>query len=111
MLWFRFLMALPQASALHDFVEKDEKQALADCVSRSLAETQAQAGNHDETIAAADAGAELAEVLQRHAAQRRDTQVGVVSSVTLPSLVCRSNSSKLPDTLRSGAIGRCFAFN
>lgn len=31
------------ATALHNFVEKDEKAALADCVTTVLTETQAQA--------------------------------------------------------------------
>jgi hypothetical protein len=64
-----------QADALHNFVEKEEKSALADCVTHSLANTQTTAGGDEETIAAADRGADLSAALRKQAMLRRNQQV------------------------------------
>ena len=63
-----------QANALHEFVEKEEKGALADCLSHSLAATLATSLANEETADAADRGLDLSALLRQAAAQRR-TQV------------------------------------
>ncbi|KAK9868394.1 hypothetical protein WJX84_007759 [Apatococcus fuscideae] len=60
------------AVALHDFVEKDEKQALADCLRTILSDTQLAALD-DESAEDLDQADTLAALLHLHAQQRRDT--------------------------------------
>ncbi|KAK9844671.1 hypothetical protein WJX74_005353 [Apatococcus lobatus] len=60
------------AFALHDFVEKDEKQALAECLRSILSDTQVAALG-DESAEDLDQADTLAALLHLHAQQRRDT--------------------------------------
>ena len=60
-----------QADALHQFVEKEEKAALADCLSSSLAATLSVSMANEETADAIDRGLDLSALLRQAAAQRR----------------------------------------
>jgi hypothetical protein len=60
-----------QADALHQFVEKEEKGALADCLSASLAATLSVSMANEETADAIDRGLDLSALLRQAAAQRR----------------------------------------
>jgi hypothetical protein len=79
------LVAPPQADALHQFVEKEEKAALADCLSSSLAATLSVSMANEETADAIDRGLDLSALLRQAAAQRRTQQVTFVCRNLLQS--------------------------
>ncbi|KAK9814095.1 hypothetical protein WJX72_000558 [[Myrmecia] bisecta] len=68
------LQANELADALHTFVEKDEKQALADCVTTALRERQSSAISDERTENMTANDEQLAAVLRLHTQQQRARQ-------------------------------------
>lgn len=66
-----------QADALHKFVEKDDKGAMADVVQHSLQRTQVALQTDTAATAAADSGGDVQTFILEAARQRRQASVRI----------------------------------